>query len=402
MGKCEFAFLCYMLLTFLWSDTKLNSLAMSGLWLGMFLIQLMVSNLCDTESRLRKLIIAFTASGAIAGTIGVLQTLTRVLKSSGVIDFLFPNPLYDKMDTFVLTRLPFQMVTTFHQERSNGPFNNPNVFGTFLVLAFPFALYCFVTAKGKRQKILSIIGLLLISLGMATTESRGLLLATVIGALFLIIFYGKKHLKSVVGVLIAGIAAITPSVAIRVMELFSEAASKGADTWLELLVRDQSTTNHLKIWFSSVYHIFTHPDVFIGGLGAGIQNVWDLLKNTYHIDRPHAHNIILEIWLEIGIIGVILFCASLFFFYRNMTRLYKMHETGRLLATTLMAAMTAFMIFGMTDYLFNSPKQMQCFFITLGLGQAAYSIYVKKKRVYKEKELIAKEATDPLPLGVEK
>ena len=42
VGKIEIALMGYMLLSVLWSPTKLDTLGCAGLWWGMFLIQVMI------------------------------------------------------------------------------------------------------------------------------------------------------------------------------------------------------------------------------------------------------------------------------------------------------------------------------------------------------------------------
>ena len=42
IGKIELCMMCYMMLSVLWSDTIMDSIAMAALWFGMFLIQVMI------------------------------------------------------------------------------------------------------------------------------------------------------------------------------------------------------------------------------------------------------------------------------------------------------------------------------------------------------------------------
>ena len=47
VGKVFLVYMCYMMISFLWSDTKIFSILVPLLWMGMFLGDIFLSNLID-------------------------------------------------------------------------------------------------------------------------------------------------------------------------------------------------------------------------------------------------------------------------------------------------------------------------------------------------------------------
>ena len=95
VGKVFLAFMCYSLLSSLWSLTPLYSAAISLLWMGMLLGSFMVSNLVVKKSQLETLVTAFSLGGGAVGGIGLLQYVVLMLKGHIL------NPLWGFFDKII-------------------------------------------------------------------------------------------------------------------------------------------------------------------------------------------------------------------------------------------------------------------------------------------------------------
>ena len=77
--------------------------------------------------------------------------------------------------------------------------------------------------------------------------------------------------------------------------------------------------------------------------------------------------------------SLILLAAILIVFVINIIKLIKCGTKQRELGVTLFAGVTGFVLCGMTDCLFYGLKPLQYFMMILGLSQAVFAVYLKKK-----------------------
>jgi O-antigen ligase len=72
------------------------------------------------------------------------------------------------------------------------------------------------------------------------------------------------------------------------------------------------------------------------------------------IAAPHAHNLFLQLTCDSGIIGLVLFLLVLFSYYRMTFSAFSKtrDKTSRLYLIAAIAAVSGFLLQGMTDYVF--------------------------------------------------
>lgn len=382
-GKYEMIFMVFYLATFLYSDTKIYSILIALLWMGMFLGQLMLANLVDTKERLEKVLLLFVYSGSLSAAIGLLQSFFFLLKKYELLPVALPNPLSAPLDNaifnFLSDTLGLKMVMTTFQTRACGTFNNPNIFAAFLVVVLPIAFYYFLNGKTPADKATYGFLSLIIVAGAASSGTRSALLAMGISVVFML-FTDKDYFKRGFAIVLAAAVAVIPFAASRQKALQQEEKTKFSlfsvlGETISINV-DKSTATHLQIYVSLLEHIFTHPMVFLFGLGAGVNNVWAVLKDGYGINQPHAHNLIIELWAESGLVGLVLFAIAGFILLYNLITVIRRSKKGRKYAFMILSALLGFFVMNMTDYAISSPKILQVMFILLGLSQAIYRIFL--------------------------
>ena len=110
------------------------------------------------------------------------------------------------------------------------------------------------------------------------------------------------------------------------------------------------------------------------GLGQGI----DAYNSVYPyyafaaIVSPHSHNLFIQIFVEMGIVGLLVFIGVLACFFRAMVNFLRNTNEFRLqvVAAAMIAAAIGFLFQGIFDHVFYNYRVMLTFYIFIGLGLA--------------------------------
>ena len=86
---------------------------------------------------------------------------------------------------------------------------------------------------------------------------------------------------------------------------------------------------------------------------------------------------VLEIWAELGIIGIILLAVIILCAFGKLLEINANNGKKFDLVFCVFTSLLLFLLFGLTDYVFNSPKQIILFMILMGLTQAISQCYEK-------------------------
>ena len=372
IGKLMMVFMAYSVLSTLWSDTKMTTFATAMMWWGMFLIEVMIYNLARTRKKIDRILATMTAAGALNGFVAVLQICSYTLYRYDYITKaqVFTTPFYKPIDKLVYTWLPFDINTTlWWDSRASGFYSNPNLLATYMLIVYPISIYLFLNTKGKKHKILYFIANVLISGGISATLTRAGCVIAIAGWLFMFIILIKQHWKQLLQIFIPTVCVILPSLLTRYGIIFK--ARGGGDE------AKKSSAAHFKIWGSLIDYIFNHINTFFAGLGCGCESTGLILINEYNLDKPHGHNFVIETWMELGIIGLIMLFTVLLFSFGKLLEINANNGKKFTLVFCVFTSMLLYLLFGLTDYIFNSPKQIILLFILLGLTQAISATYDK-------------------------
>lgn len=371
LGISILVYMAWMLVSCLWTSSVISSLASIGLWSLMFAGYYFFTETIETQEDVDRLIFCATLCAGIAGVIGVGQ---MVLYHISVEVSKYFNPFWrfidygvEKLVVFLPEFITSKMgSTTFHSfaTRACGTYSNPLFFATIQVMLFPFAAHTFLCSEDKKRKLIGLICFAASLGGVACSYSRGPYLYACIIFAVLLFYGGKKTLKllGIGGVTAGGILIVFNGTVKRILSLLND--------------KDISV-NTRKGLYSAIFEMIEDKPIF--GYGTGFDNVRQMLHNTYNIKQPHAHNIFLEAWVEHGIIGPILLVGILVVCLINIIRLAKCGTKQRELSVTLFASVAGFVLCGITDCLFYGLKPLQYFMMVLGISQAVFAIYLKKK-----------------------
>jgi len=126
----------------------------------------------------------------------------------------------------------------------------------------------------------------------------------------------------------------------------------------------------LRLWESALHMIRDHP---LSGIG--LDNFLYLYPDymlpgaEIEPNLSHPHNIILDFWTRLGVLGIVSLAWLLWAFYRAGLRLYRSQieaDTGAVVLG-LMASMVAFVTHGMIDSSYFVVELAFVFFLSLGV-----------------------------------
>lgn len=394
LGKLQMAFMSLALLSTLWSDSKLDTLGSAGLWWGMFLIQVMIYNLVNTREKIDKVFKTITLSAAVNGLTGTFQIFSYMLYNWGYISesIIFTTPFYKKLDYAVYSWLPFSINTNTFADRASGFYSNPNLLCTSMLVAYPISIYLFLNAKNKKQKFFYFLTNILISAGISSTLTRAGCVIALLGWVFMFIVLAKRHAKELLTIFIPTVSIIVPSMLTRYGFIFTRQSVVTLPEQTNNIVTDyfatytntenfitaqKSTNAHFQIWQSVWDYITEHIRVFIGGLGFGCESTGAFLLETYKLNKPHAHNFVFEIWAELGIIGLLVLFAIILCTFGKLLEINANNGKKFDLVFCVFTSLMLLLLFGLSDYIFNSPKQIILFMIIIGLTQSISQCYEK-------------------------
>lgn len=301
------------------------------LMLGYFL----TTNLLGTRELCHHALISFGVSSSIVAAYGVLQ-------------YVFGDVTANWLDNEMFSYIP---------GRATSFFDNPNVLGTYLVMMIPFIMAIFICVKGFKARGVIFAELTLTVLCLIWTWSRGAWLGGLIGLFSLLMVLNSKNIILLIG---AGLSAplmkyfVPGGVVSRFMSIGNMA--------------DSSTYYRVYTWKGVIRML---KDVWISGIGVGQATFEQMYPSFAYAGieaAPHAHNLIMQITVELGISGAVIFVLLMFFFFQNCFEFLK-NSSGesRLLVGAGMSGIAAALVMGLFDHIWYNYRVFFIFWVVVGL-----------------------------------
>jgi len=244
------------------------------------------------------------------------------------------------------------------QRRVTSLFTSPNAVG--LYLAPIMLIYLGWLLENLKSKILSlknlfiVLILILSLLAIIFTVSQGTWLGLLAGLIFFsFIGFSKKWTAAMVLIAILIILAV-PVTRDKILP--------------SILFKDTSGQNRIILWQMSKDYLLSSPVHFIFGAGqtgfAEIQN--DRREPLKMEPLLYPHNIFLNFWLEIGLLGLMAFIWTIIlFFSKGFNTLWTNHNS--LIQIGIMSAMTCLIIHGLIDVPYFKNDLAVLFWILVAL-----------------------------------
>ncbi len=239
-------------------------------------------------------------------------------------------------------------------------FENPNVLAEYLIMLIPLILAMFIITKAPRARVaLAAIGL---AAGgcLIYTWSRGAWLGFLIGMLIFMLMYSRHTLTALLFCSL-GIPFLPFVLPDSITQRFLSIGNLG----------DSSTSYRVNIWRGVIKMI---GDYWHSGIGIG-NDSFSLVYPLYALSgietAPHAHNLYLQIIVEIGAVGLVVFIALLLLYVQSCLSLHvRESRRDKLLSNAVFCGMLAVLAQGMTDYIWYNYRVFLMFWLMLGLGAA--------------------------------
>ncbi len=275
-----------------------------------------------------------------------------------------------------------QVITAEGARRALGPYGSPNNLGLLLERVLPLAIVLCLwgwsqwqaqrsegarAAAAGRALVLRLLlpaaCLLVIVVALFLTYSVGAWLGAIVGLFVLAALRGRRQVATLAVALAVLAVVLLPL--LRVDRVVSHLGLGGETT----------TTLRLDLWQSSLAMLRDHLRE-----GVGLDGFLDAYRGVYirpeALREPglsHPHNLLLEWWLFLGILGVPALLWLLASFFRRAWRsLRSLAPAQTLLVQGAMAGMAAALTHGMVDrFYFGAPDLAYVFFALLALAPHA-------------------------------
>jgi O-antigen ligase len=292
--------------------------------------------------------------------------------------------LFRLMDALILAGLAVSLVGLYQYfvsgdvivvegvRRVHGVYASPNNLSLFLGRILPLLAVLALWGPSRTammgeglpteppRRILYGLAGLLIVLALYLTYSRGAwLLGLPVAFLFVGFLRGRRATLVALGLVLLAVLSLLPfAQAERITSLFDFQA--GSTTFLRL-----------KLWQASLNMIRDHP-LF----GVGLDNFLYQYRETYVLPEAlverhlsHPHNIILDFWTRLGILGVVtIVWLEIAFFWKGLRLYWGLGDSDlRVLVLGLMASMADCLAHGLIDNSYFLVDLAFVFMLTVGL-----------------------------------
>ena len=333
-------------LSFLTGFGGMDSIRVFSIMGGSIALGLLAIHIIDSEKKLHWLMGAMFTGLLLSSLFGLLQYF--VLGIAVRTDFIDLNANFG-----IAGRLYATM-------------GNPNNFAKVLTMFIPLCVAMVFAIKNPWVKLI-LTGLLLpMVLALVLTYSRASYLA-VAGSTFVFVLMKWPRLVPL-GILL-GLLAIPFIPEVILMRL----GTIGTDT---------SSLYRIQIWEGSWRTVQNYWSSGIGIGPSAFQLIYRAHAHNMAGNAMHAHNVFLNVWVEVGIGGAIAMVIYNFNTVRGgiVAFLNTKNIAIQYYLAGGVASLVGFLMFSMVEHVWFYPRAMLAYFIVMGVIWAAIRLHEKEKR----------------------
>ncbi len=238
---------------------------------------------------------------------------------------------------------------------------NPNNYAEFIVLTFPVSLIFCTGIVDRRWKTICTASLVLPVIALLMTYSRSGWVSFALAAVVFLALWDKRLLPLVVVAAVLALPLLPQSVFNRILTIGSTA--------------DSSNMYRVYIWSSVLQMLGTYG---LTGIGLGPVNFTPLYA-AYSLPQAsvayHSHMLYLEVWLEMGVLGIVSFLGMYLGILRRAVK--AMDGVDPLVRHVLIACVSSLAgisFLGAAEYIWFYPRILFAFFILIGVTLAAVKL----------------------------
>jgi len=354
------SFIAICTLSLIWSDTFFTSLKELPLFLSGPLLYFVIVNNIEDEKQINRIINTVIVMGAAFGVYGIFQ--------SNNIDFSFWVPVAGRNKIF-------------------GLFGNVGYFAGYLILPLSLAIPLFLISKNKIRKILLLIGIVTMGTTLIVTLSRSSYAAFGLSLLFMFLLFllarGKNFIKEnkkiiiflLILIIIAASLFIVPTPLSKKGSVISQIKARIS---VKTLKNEFTSGGRMPIWKFTGMMIKERP---ILGSGIGTFKYNTLRYQAKFLEQGDnrsiygyswankAHNEYLQLWAELGIIGLAIFLWIIVTYLNYGIRYLKREkdEQKQGIMIGLMGAVAAFLMDSIFWFPLHLSSNVSLFWLLMGL-----------------------------------
>lgn len=360
-------FLIWGCFSLIWSINIYHSILALPLFLSGPILFFIVTDSIKKQNSIKKLLLIVIMVGMIMSSYGILQYLG--------IDFEFWKGNIGRNKVF-------------------GLFGNVNYFAEYMILPLAIAIGLFLSWERVFSRLFLLCSILIMGIALLLTFTRGSYLGFAISIPVMLFLFlkntanevSKKYYKKLVVYLL--VLIIIALAIIYIPHPFNQdntfLGKLRNRITLDSVTSDTSILRRIATWKFTWMMI---EDYFLLGSGLGTYDYHTLKYQGEFFAQgqnrdiyPHgwavqAHNEYLQMWSELGIIGLLIFLWIIFSYYRNvLIKLKKISERDQTFIIVLAGAITAILI----DAFFGFPLQLAAslslFWLFLGLTNTQLNV----------------------------
>jgi O-antigen ligase len=242
-------------------------------------------------------------------------------------------------------------------------FNNPNILGVYLTMLFPFVLTLTLPHNQSKMRVLGCILSAFVAVCTVFTFSRSAWIALIAGGMLFAITISPKGVLWMIpaAATVLGTALIFPdTVGVRLKNFITMA--------------DPANNYRVSVWNSSLNMLC---DVLAGGIGMGeeaFKTAYIGYASAGTQYAMHSHSLYMQIAIQTGLAGLILFAAFVFNSTRKCCSSLANKSSDDLLSSVTKAAVSgacALLAAGLFDYTWYNYRVFFMFWALIGFACAA-------------------------------
>lgn len=338
-------------------------------WLAAFAASLLVAVLASTNPLLSLSYLPYYLCGIVMAGILYLGGLTyeKIRRVFGFVAFgLLLTAVFAVIQRIqgVAVNASFTNLTVNQNMpgRVDSVFGNPNIYGFSLASLLPIvAAYTFI-CPSRLRRVCGAISFLLGAAALVMTYSRGAWFGFAAGMLLLVALYRPKLIPVFLVLGALALPFLPDSIKNRMLTIFNP---------------NDTSISYRGLLMNSGLQVILDRPVF--GAGLGLDTVRAVVDQSYwpaDLDPVyyfyHTHNLLLQMWCEMGLAGCITFLGAVAGnIVRAVRGFRKKGKHVRMLTASLIAGMVAMLLCGVADCPLNTLRTMLIFWILFGLLAAA-------------------------------
>ena len=234
---------------------------------------------------------------------------------------------------------------------------NVKVVAGFLVLVYPL-IFIFIREQKNVKVFIALMIFILLAI-LITGCKTALILSFIATIIFLFEYRKKTYIKIL----------ITVSFIFLFVYIF----------YMFFLKSNSNTVSEMLAYWKTGYLIFKENILFGCGFG-NYSTLFNSFRPEFVLNTMFAHNIIMQLLAEVGLLGLFSFVILIFAFYIEIIKkILEGKNTYFYIYVTL--SITSFLLINLFDYSFFIPANMLMFFIILSAVFYNDSTVIKKSRI---------------------